>query len=100
VTFAVRYTRAARRDIREIVDYIEAEAGRAIAVSVARRIRAKIETLERNAQRYRERTELGHGRRALSVAPYLIFYRISDSCVFIQRVLHGARDITPDMFPS
>ena len=48
--------------------------------------------------RFRERKELGSGRRAILVSPYIVFYRVVGDVVFVQRVLHGARNITADLF--
>lgn len=64
------------------------------------RLRSRIERLSDDAHRYRLRPELGEGRRALVEPPYLVFYRIEADRVLIQRILHGARKITPDAFPN
>lgn len=38
------------------------------------------------------------GLRSFPIGDYLIFYRRTDDGVFIVRIIHGARDITPDLF--
>ena len=60
--------------------------------------RLKVAKLGRDGLRYRERPELGSGRRAIPIGPYLDFYRVIGEVVFIQRILHGARDITTGLF--
>jgi toxin ParE1/3/4 len=42
----------------------------------------------------RARPELGDGVRALPHGNYLIFYRRAEDALRIERILHGARDIT------
>jgi len=49
-------------------------------------------------ERYVLREDLAAGLRALQVQGYLIFYRVEEERVLILRVIHGARDITDDMF--
>jgi plasmid stabilization system protein ParE len=48
--------------------------------------------------RYRVRDELQAGIRAVCVEKYIIFYRITNDTVAIVRVLHGARNITSELF--
>lgn len=38
------------------------------------------------------------GLRSFPVGGYLIFYRKSDDGVFVVRIIHGTRNITPDLF--
>jgi toxin ParE1/3/4 len=42
--------------------------------------------------------ELAPNLRSLPVGSYLIFYRPIDDGIQLIRVLHGARDITPEHF--
>lgn len=44
------------------------------------------------------RPELGEGIRLLVVGNYLVFYRQRAEVVMIERILHGHRDITSDLF--
>ena len=46
----------------------------------------------------RSRPELGSGIRSRPVQSYIVFYRDTPSQLQIVRVLHGARDITIEMF--
>ena len=47
--------------------------------------------------RFRERKELGSGRRAILVSPYIVFYSVADDIVFVQRMLHCAPTITSEL---
>jgi len=42
------------------------------------------------------RVELGDGVRMVSHGRYLIFYRVHETFVRIERVMHSARDVTGD----
>lgn len=94
----LRYSSAAQRDLGEIANYLEQQAGTTVATKVLGRIRRQALTLRRDAHRYRERVELGEGRRALLVGAYIVFNRIEADTVFIQRILHSARQIEPRLF--
>jgi toxin ParE1/3/4 len=94
----VRYTASAKRDLRDIAEYVGQETGNAVTKALLVRIRTKVAKLSRDGLRYRERPELGVGRRAILIGPYIAFYRVVGDKVFVQRVLHGARDITEAMF--
>ena len=82
----------------EIWEYLRRERGETFASSYLEELRVSIESLEHNAHRFRERPELDPGRRALVVKPYLVFYQVRGKTAFIQRILHGARNITPELF--
>lgn len=52
-----------------------------------------------------ERPQLGRtvdhllpGLRSIPVGEYLIFYRPGEGSVCVVRIVHGARNITPDLF--
>jgi toxin ParE1/3/4 len=51
-----------------------------------------------HAGRHRIRTELHPELRALLVGNYVVFYRIMQDTVAVVRVLHGARNITAELF--
>lgn len=38
------------------------------------------------------------GLRSFPVGDYLIFYRPMEESVFVVRIIHGARNITPELF--
>ena len=95
--FKIRYSVPAQLDLGDIADYLEREASAKVAAGVLSRIRRQVLTLERDALRHRERRELGEGRRAILIGPYIAFYRVEAEVVFVQRILHGARHITPGL---
>jgi toxin ParE1/3/4 len=70
----------------------------ATAERFIRRLIAKADSLSFMPERYRERQELQPGLRAVLVEKYLLFYLIDNRTVSIIRVLHGARDVTAEMF--
>lgn len=45
-----------------------------------------------------DRSGLGNCIRSFSVAHYILFYRPGRSGIEFVRILHGRRDITPDLF--
>ena len=94
----VRFSGPAKSDLSDIANFLENEAGARVARTVLQRIRRHVRTLERDAHRYRERSELGVGRRAVLIGPYIAFYRIDGDTVLILRILHNARNITPKLF--
>jgi toxin ParE1/3/4 len=94
----IRYSVPAQSDLIDIANYLERQASPAVAAAVLKRIRRQVKSLAHNALRYRERRELGEGRRAISVAPYLVFYRVEGATVIVQRILHGARNIQSAAF--
>ena len=81
--------------MEDIGDYLKSVQNEDIAKAYLIQLRRRVQTLQQNGHRFRERAELGPGRRALVEPPYLIFYRIIGSTVYILRVMHGARDIKP-----
>lgn len=48
----------------------------------------------------RDRGDLAPGLRSVVVGKHLVFFASSEDEVVIVRVLHGARNITPDMFAN
>lgn len=46
----------------------------------------------------RRRDDLASGVRSLSVEGYLLFYRLTEDGVVLDRILHGRRDIAPELF--
>ncbi|MET3899953.1 toxin ParE1/3/4 [Devosia sp. UYZn731] len=45
----------------------------------------------------RQRLEFDAALRAFPIDQYVLFYRVSSEILDIVRILHAARDITPDM---
>lgn len=44
------------------------------------------------------RAELGCDIRSFPVPPHIIFFRLADDRAEILRIIHGRRDLRPDMF--
>ena len=90
-------TPLAAQDVREIVDYLLEHSEPA-----AERFTAEIETacrlLTSQPRMGRDREDLALGVRSVVVGNYLVFFRPSDAAIEVLRVIHGARDITPEMF--
>jgi plasmid stabilization system protein ParE len=98
--FRVRIALTAERDIEAIWAFIANDnveaAGRFI-----RRIEARIDTLERFPERcplIAENALLGTRYRHLLSGNYRTIFRIAGKTVFVLRVVHGARLLSPAMF--
>ena len=96
----VRFTAAARRQLREIGDRIAQDSPRRALTFIA-----EIEGRCRNLSEMPERFPLvpgreEHGIRRVAVGNYLIFYRVEPGAAVILHVLHGARDIDALLFGS
>ena len=95
--YDIVYSDNARRDLEQIGLYLEQQRGTEFAARYLARMRVRIESLRLNAMLFRERRELGPGARVLVETPYLIFYQVAEQTVYIQRVLHGSRKVSPAM---
>ena len=86
----LRVTRRAATQIEKTLAYIEAESPQG-----ANQVRARIQTLFLLLAQHPyagQATDLpGVRRLTLSPYPYLIFYRVTDSEVIIQRMRHASR---------
>lgn len=67
------------------------------ADELADRLDQAIERLSEYPELGPERASLGRGMRIFPVESLVIFYRIGPEIVEIIRILHAARDITPDL---
>lgn len=94
---AIRYSQAAKVDLQDIGHYLETRMGKAGARVWLKRIRARAQALKLDGPSFREREELGPGRRAVNVGPWMIFYRISNGTLLVQRILRGSRQIRPEL---
>ena len=61
------------------------------------RLHAAIGMLAEYPDAGRQRSELDATLRAFPVDQYILFYRVSPGIIDIVRILHAARDITPNM---
>ena len=93
----VVFSAPARRDLREIAAYIgrhDPEAAKRVVARIREVCKSTLATFPAGGTM---RDELRPGLRCLSVGNYVIYFR-SRNPVEIVRVLHGARDVTPEMF--
>jgi len=91
-TYDVRFLREALDDLEEIILYI-AQDSRAAALRMHDKIIEKANDLTFFPKRGRlvpDKKMAAAGYRMLGIKPYIAFYRIIDTTVFIYRVLHGA----------
>ena len=92
----VAYLPAAGRDLDDILDYLEVEAGKAVAERYVLSFRSSIARLSEFPFVGAARPELGPAIRHWVVDPYLVLYDVDDTSVSILRIIHGKRRITPD----
>ncbi len=89
----VVFSRVAERDLEEIGDFIAGE-NPVRAVTFVREIRARCEKIALAPRAAPLQEQLLPGVRMVPYGNYLIFYRVIESSVRIERILHGARNIT------
>lgn len=94
------YSQAARKDLREIYEYIAysllaAQTAKAISEQIMKEIRSLENMPERNPL-YQEEPWHSQGVRSLRVKNYLVFYTVSrdTDAVRIARIMYGGRDIS------
>jgi toxin ParE1/3/4 len=87
-------SRAALRDLDEILDHLTREAGQTIATKYRREIMHRLALVGDHPDMGTPRPALGRGVRRDIVSPYLIFYRPAQETVTVLRILHGRRRIT------
>jgi len=93
----IRRTRESRRDYDDIWYYI-ALRDVAAADRLSLHLDATLQTIVTAPQIGRNVEELAPNLRCFPVGNYLIFYRPFSNGIELIRLLHGARDITPDFF--
>ena len=86
----LRVTRRAATQIERALDYIEADSPQG-ANHVRERIQALFDLLTQHPYAGQATDLPGVRRLTLSPYPYLIFYRVADSEVIIQRMRHTSR---------
>ncbi len=100
MNWEIEFTDQAKRDLRDIIDYITFELREPqIAVNTARQITNEILSLNQMPMRYRlydEEPWQSRGLRYFSVKNYLVFYYPDEkrNTVFVVRVIYGGRDIS------
>jgi toxin ParE1/3/4 len=92
----LRYTLQATNDLQQIEHFYRERVDAEVAERLLVRLVDKLERLlGRNPRLGRLRPELGLRIRSFPVTPYVVFYSVKNRHVYVQRVLHGHRDIRP-----
>lgn len=82
----------AEQDLEAIGDYI-AQDNPVRAVSFMEELYRQCLLIAESPVLYRERPELGQSVRSCAYGRYLIVFRVLDTEVRIERLLHGSRDV-------
>lgn len=98
MNYHVVITDTAGDDLRNIGEYIERAAGPLTAERFILRVIEVIESLRFAPDRTRVRTDLRPALHGIHADSHLVFYRIVEDRVLVLRVIHGARDISADIF--
>lgn len=81
-------------DLAEITDFIARDNPRR-AEQFEEELLDHAQRIARAPLGYVERPELQSGLRSCAHGSYVIFFTVSATCVRIERILHGARDLGP-----
>ena len=87
-----RLSRDARQDIKDIAGYSLENFGRAVAIRYRDSLFATFGRLTEYPQMGGDFSHIRPNSRRLAHESHVIYYRITDSGVFIQRILHAAQD--------
>jgi toxin ParE1/3/4 len=90
-------TPQAEADLDAITDYY-AEHNPDAGLRLLDEITTRCRQLANQPRQGRARDDLGAGIRSVVVKRYIIFFRASTDGIDVLRVLHGSRDITPELF--
>lgn len=93
------FSRMARADLRSIFKYIAAENPQA-AASFVIDINLKIRSLAHSGFTGVARGEIAQALRGLPYSDRCIYFRVTDSHIYIVRILHGRQDISCEDFPE
>ena len=93
--------RAAARDIDNILDYLEIEAGAPTALRYAALFDRQLDFLASYPGSGPRRPALGANTRIAVVSPYVMIYDYdpSNDVVVVLRVIHGRRNVTRKLLP-
>ena len=89
---AVTFSPRSRQDLLEIGDYI-ARDNRSNARRFVARLNEQCQKIGRAPLGYVSRDDLAPGLRMATLDRYVIFFRVFDGVVRIERILHGARNL-------
>lgn len=88
----VTFSPKSRQDLLDIGDYI-AKDSRANARRFVAKLIEQYQRIGRAPLGYAGREDLAPGLRMAALGRYVIFFRLLDGTVRIERVLHGARNL-------
>ena len=88
----VRFTAAARQDLREIWKYIERRGDAVAADSFADRLNERFVLLAQSPLVGRPRRDVEPECRSFPIGAYLVYYMPETGGIEVVRVLHGKRD--------
>ena len=89
---AVTFSPTSRQDLLDIGDYI-AKDSRANARRFVSKLIDQCQRIGIAPMGYASREDLASGLRIAALDRYVIFFRVIDGAVRIERVLHGARNL-------
>lgn len=92
VVFQVVFSPKSRQDLLDIGDYIAQDSRANARIFVAKLIE-QCRRISRSPLGYVSREDLAPGLRMAALGSYVIFFRVLDHVVRIERVLHGARNL-------
>jgi toxin ParE1/3/4 len=84
---------AAQADLDDAWHYIALESGEGRADAYLDRIYEVFDLLAHQPHAGRARPELLTDLRSFPAAGHVVYYRPSDNCIDVMRVLHGSRDM-------
>lgn len=93
---AVRFSPKARQDLIDIGDYI-AQDSQANARRFVLKLMDQCQRIGRSPLGYTSRVDLAPGLRMAALGRYVIFFRVLEDAVRIERVLHGARNLSVEL---
>jgi toxin ParE1/3/4 len=88
----VTFSPLSRQDLIEIADYI-AKDNRANSLRFLAKLQDQCTRIGQAPLGYVPREDLAPGLRMAAVGRYVIFFRVVESSVRIQRILNGARNL-------
>jgi toxin ParE1/3/4 len=96
---SVTFSPKARQDLIDIGDYI-ARDSQANAQRFIARLQGRCKQISDAPFSYPNREDLAVGLRMAPLGRYVIFFRVLDDTVRIERVLHGARNLPTVLGPD
>ena len=94
----ILYARDVEGDLDGLAEYIAADNPRR-AVSFLREVYAEIERIGKGPLLYQVRADIGLDARLAVVGRDVILFRFAEDVVYIERVVHGGREL-PRLFQS